>query len=201
MMSLIARNRTGMQIGDNTNLFDWTYIENAAYAHLLAADRLDVAHPKHARVAGEAFFISNDEPRPYWDFPHALWRVAGHTPKKITVIPKPVAMVVACIMELVSWFTGRPALLTRFRVTYVCLTRWCRIDKAKEALDYVPPVSLDEGIRRSAEVCLLLHVATSESSLGFSGGSKHSRSREASLGRCSETISIACKDIIYTAAL
>lgn len=32
--------QTHYQIGDNTNLFDWTYIENAAHAHLLAADRL-----------------------------------------------------------------------------------------------------------------------------------------------------------------
>lgn len=29
-----------MQIGDNHNLFDWTYVDNVAHAHLLAADRL-----------------------------------------------------------------------------------------------------------------------------------------------------------------
>ncbi|KAJ6508876.1 C-3 sterol dehydrogenase [Mycena sanguinolenta] len=32
---------THFQIGDNTNLFDWTYVGNVAAAHLLAADRLD----------------------------------------------------------------------------------------------------------------------------------------------------------------
>ncbi|EMD39814.1 hypothetical protein CERSUDRAFT_112075 [Gelatoporia subvermispora B] len=40
------RNQTHFQIGDNTNLFDWTYIENAAYAHLLAADRLAPPSPE-----------------------------------------------------------------------------------------------------------------------------------------------------------
>ncbi|TFY65520.1 hypothetical protein EVJ58_g1917, partial [Rhodofomes roseus] len=38
--------QTHYQIGDNTNLFDWTYIENAAYAHLLAADRLRPLSPE-----------------------------------------------------------------------------------------------------------------------------------------------------------
>jgi len=34
------RGQTHFQIGDNTNLFDWTYVTNVARAHLLAADGL-----------------------------------------------------------------------------------------------------------------------------------------------------------------
>ena len=34
------RNQTHFQIGDNRNLFDWTYVGNVAYAHILAADKL-----------------------------------------------------------------------------------------------------------------------------------------------------------------
>lgn len=34
------RNQTRFQIGDNTNLFDWTYVGNVAHAHVLAADKL-----------------------------------------------------------------------------------------------------------------------------------------------------------------
>lgn len=37
--------KTHFQIGDNNNLFDWTYVENVAHAHLLAADRLDSPPP------------------------------------------------------------------------------------------------------------------------------------------------------------
>ncbi|KAF7799201.1 hypothetical protein EIP86_010432 [Pleurotus ostreatoroseus] len=151
IMGLIEAKRTGMQIGDNSNLFDWTYIENAAHAHLLAADRLSLDHPKYAQVAGEAFFITNGEPRPYWDFPRALWKVAGHTPTKITVLSRPVAMILAAIMEFIGWITGKPSTLTRFRVTYLCTTRYFNIEKARRALDYEPIVALDEGIKRSAE--------------------------------------------------
>ena len=32
--------RSHFQIGNNTNLFDWTYVGNVAYAHILAADKL-----------------------------------------------------------------------------------------------------------------------------------------------------------------
>ncbi|EIW81397.1 C-3 sterol dehydrogenase [Coniophora puteana RWD-64-598 SS2] len=35
------RGQTHFQVGDNNNLFDYTYVENLATAHLIAADRLD----------------------------------------------------------------------------------------------------------------------------------------------------------------
>lgn len=34
------RNQTHFQVGDNTNMFDWTYVGNVAHAHVLAADKL-----------------------------------------------------------------------------------------------------------------------------------------------------------------
>lgn len=37
--------QTHFQIGDNTNLFDWTYVGNVARAHLLAADKLTTTPP------------------------------------------------------------------------------------------------------------------------------------------------------------
>ncbi len=39
------RGQTHFQIGDNTNLFDWTYVGNVAHAHLLAADKLEIPPP------------------------------------------------------------------------------------------------------------------------------------------------------------
>ena len=40
LCQVYERNQTHYQIGDNTNLFDWTYVGNVAHAHLLAADKL-----------------------------------------------------------------------------------------------------------------------------------------------------------------
>lgn len=43
LMQVFYNKQTHFQIGDNTNLFDWTYVTNVAKAHLLAADRLSKA--------------------------------------------------------------------------------------------------------------------------------------------------------------
>ena len=40
LYQVYERGQTHFQIGDNTNLFDWTYVTNVARAHLLAADKL-----------------------------------------------------------------------------------------------------------------------------------------------------------------
>ncbi|KAF8177993.1 C-3 sterol dehydrogenase [Pholiota molesta] len=45
MYQVYERGQTHFQIGDNTNLFDWTYVGNVARAHLLAADRLSTPPP------------------------------------------------------------------------------------------------------------------------------------------------------------
>ncbi|KZT10522.1 NAD(P)-binding protein [Laetiporus sulphureus 93-53] len=150
-MNVLESGRTGMQIGNNQNLFDFTYIPNAALAHLLAADRLSPSHPKYSFVHGEAFFITNGAPMPFWDFPRALWKEAGHVPTKITVIPRFLAMIIAFFMEIWGWITRTTPTLTRFRVTYVTTTRWCDITRAREALDYEPKYSIEEGIRDSVE--------------------------------------------------
>ncbi|KAI0917372.1 hypothetical protein AcW1_007427 [Taiwanofungus camphoratus] len=50
LYEVYERNQTHFQVGDNTNLFDWTYITNAAHAHLLAADRLIPMSPDQAET-------------------------------------------------------------------------------------------------------------------------------------------------------
>ncbi|KAJ3573214.1 hypothetical protein NP233_g2578 [Leucocoprinus birnbaumii] len=45
MYKVYEENKTHFQIGDNTNLFDWTYVGNVAKAHLLAADKLELPPP------------------------------------------------------------------------------------------------------------------------------------------------------------
>jgi len=61
---IIERARRGLlvQVGDGTNKVDVTYVENAADAHLLAADRLGAGSP----VNGQAYFISQGAPVILW---------------------------------------------------------------------------------------------------------------------------------------
>ncbi|EIW79993.1 hypothetical protein CONPUDRAFT_91182 [Coniophora puteana RWD-64-598 SS2] len=152
MMGVAQSGRAHLQLGDNENLFDWTYIGNAAKAHLLAADRLSPNHPKFRLVAGQAFFITNGDPRPWWDFPRLLWKTGGYKiPEKTTVIPKYAAYAIATLMEFFCWALRRKPSLTRMTVIYCCTSRWCDISKARHALDYNPDVSIEEGAKISVE--------------------------------------------------
>ncbi|OAV95680.1 hypothetical protein PTTG_04811 [Puccinia triticina 1-1 BBBD Race 1] len=41
LIEVLKTRKHGIQIGANTNLFDWTYVDNVVHAHILAAEKLD----------------------------------------------------------------------------------------------------------------------------------------------------------------
>ncbi|MCJ1362149.1 erg26, C-3 sterol dehydrogenase [Acarospora aff. strigata] len=157
MLKAYANRQTKFQLGDNDNLFDFTYVGNVAHAHILAVLALLSTHTlpttplDHERVDGEAFFITNDSPVYFWDFPRMVWKVAGDgtEPKDVWVIQKDWGLAIASVLEWVFWMLGRTPNLTRKHVRYSCMTRYYNIDKAKRRLGYKPIVSLEEGVRRA----------------------------------------------------
>lgn len=52
MVDLYFQGRSNIQVGGNENLFDFTYVRNAAHAHLLAALALLATHTVMARAGG-----------------------------------------------------------------------------------------------------------------------------------------------------
>ena len=150
------RKQTGFQLGDNNNLFDFTYVGNLADAHILAANALLKTYGMHTRpldherVDGEAFFITNDSPVYFWDYPRMVWHAVGDTKGlDVWVIPKTGGLVLASLLEWVMWVLGRKANLTRQVVKYSCMTRYYSCKKAKTRLGYRPRVGLEEGIKRT----------------------------------------------------
>ena len=75
---LIERARGGRlrRVGDGTNLVDMVYVENAAAAHLQAADALATGSP----VAGRPYFISQGEPVNCWQWIDEILALAGLPP-------------------------------------------------------------------------------------------------------------------------
>lgn len=162
--SVISNAREGkgrMQIGDNSNLFDWTYVENNAYAQLLTARALlksflHTPGSESDRVDGEAFAITNDDPWHFWTFTRALAAAAGYpvAEDRIIQIPWIVMMGVAWTLEWGYWILSlgsREPRLNRARVKYTTMQRTLDITKAKKRLGYRPQVSMQEGIDRSAK--------------------------------------------------
>lgn len=150
------------QMGDGRNLFDFTYVGNVAHAHIVAAEALlrradeSETPASSGRVDGQAFFITNDEPRPFWDFARAVAANAGFPVAKeqVWVIPKSVGLVIATIVEWIVWLfsmgTKQPT-MSRSAIKFSCMTRTYCIDRAKRDLGYRPVISLDEGIKRGVQ--------------------------------------------------
>ncbi len=146
---LIARARAGRlwRIGRKTNLIDTVYVDNAADAHLLAADRLAPGSP----VAGKAYFITQGEPLPLWDMVNRILTAAGLPPVTKT-IPAPIAYAAGWLCENVYGLLGLESEppMTRFVAGELSTSHWFNIDAARRDFGYRPAVSLDEGMKRLA---------------------------------------------------
>ncbi|KAK3372508.1 3-beta hydroxysteroid dehydrogenase/isomerase family-domain-containing protein [Podospora didyma] len=159
IINIYRQGRTNVQVGDNNNLFDFTYVENVAHGHLLAAHALLVTAASktvpldHERVDGEAFIITNDSPVYFWDFCRSVWAAAGSPlgTDHIWVLPRGVGMALGYLSEVFFSIIRKPPTFNRQRIVYSCMSRYYDITKAKKRLGYRPLVSLDEAVRRSVK--------------------------------------------------
>jgi nucleoside-diphosphate-sugar epimerase len=144
---LVARARAGQlaRIGSRTNLIDTVYVDNAAEAHLLAAERLAPGSP----VAGKVYFISQGEPLPLWEMVNRLLDAAG-APRVARAIPAPLALLLAWSFEAAHRVTGNhdEPRLTRFVVHELSTAHWFDISAARRDLGYAPAISIAEGLER-----------------------------------------------------
>ena len=87
-----------VMIGSNENLFDMTFVDNAANAHILAADKLSMECG-----AGEAFNITNDQPLFFWDMPKALFDGLGYKETMHIQIPRNVGFILGRMMDVMAY--------------------------------------------------------------------------------------------------
>ncbi|VEU21589.1 DEKNAAC102762 [Brettanomyces naardenensis] len=146
LRQVLKNKQTKFQVGNNDNLFDWTYAGNVADSHVLAAEKLLDSTTRDS-VAGEKFFITNDAPTYFWNLARTVWKADGHVDKFNFVLNRPVAIAVGYLSEFFCGLVGKEAGLTPFRVKVVCAYRYHNIAKAKKLLGYKPNVDLEQGIR------------------------------------------------------
>ncbi|MDD2853239.1 MAG: NAD-dependent epimerase/dehydratase family protein [Desulfuromonadaceae bacterium] len=144
---IVARARAGKlrRIGTRANLVDTVYVDNAARAHLLAADSL---FPRSA-LAGKCYFISDGEPLPLWDMVNHILAAADLPPLTRTVSPI-VATTLGVICEGI-WglfrLAGEPP-MTRFVAHELAAAHWFDIGAARRDFGYDPEISLQDGLLR-----------------------------------------------------
>jgi len=144
---IVARGRAGRlrRIGTRTCLVDTIYVDNAAEAHLLAADRLVPGAPP----SGRAYFISQNEPIPVWEMVDRILAAAGVPPVTRVISPK-VAYAAGTVLETVYRIlrlSGEPR-MTRFLARELSTAHWFDTAAARHDFGFTPRVSIDEGLER-----------------------------------------------------
>lgn len=150
--AIIARARAGrlkFAVGRERKLSDFTYCDNLVDALLLADEKLT----PESDLNGQALFITNGEPMPFWDFVKQVLARLGLPPIKGTV-PYSVAYSVAAVAEGIDTLRGGTLNsedgLSRFAIRYMCTHHYFSIDRARRLLGFEPKVSIAEGIERTA---------------------------------------------------
>ncbi|UCC29947.1 MAG: NAD-dependent epimerase/dehydratase family protein [Phycisphaerales bacterium] len=140
-----ARHRRLVQVGDGENLVDVTYVDNAAEAHLQAADALTATAP----CAGRAYFLSQGEPVPLWPWLTEILAAAG-VPKVTEIVSYRRAYRVGALLEVVNRFVPmlREPRMTRFLAVQLAKSHFFDISAARRDLGYQPRISTAEGVRR-----------------------------------------------------
>jgi nucleoside-diphosphate-sugar epimerase len=144
---IVAKGRTGKlrRIGVRPNLVDTVYVDNAARAHLLAADTLSPGSP----AAGNCYFISNNEPLPLWDMVNRILAAAGVPPVTRSISPS-VAYAVGCVCEgfwKLLQLSGEPP-MTRFVAHELASAHWFNTEAARRDFGYQAEISIEEGLAR-----------------------------------------------------
>lgn len=142
---IIERGKTGRLrlVGRQQNLVDSTYIDNAALAHVLAAEALTAS----GSCAGKAYFISNDEPLPMATLINKILAAAEISPVTKT-IPVQLAYTLGMLLEAVYTIFSikHEPIITRFVARQLACAHWYNLDAAKKDFAYHASVSIDEGM-------------------------------------------------------
>ncbi len=141
---IVERARSGRMalVGGGTALIDTTWVDNAADALVAAVDRAPFLH-------GEVLVVSNGEPRTVAELFGRIARAAGLQPSG-RVVPAGVASAAGAVAETL-WAASRrqeDPPMTRFLAEQLSTAHWFDQRRTREALQWKPTVSLDEGFAR-----------------------------------------------------
>lgn len=146
---LIQRARSGRlrRVGQGTNKVDMIYVENAAVAHLQAADGLKAGSP----VCGSAYFLSHAQPVNCWDWIDELLALAKLPPVRKSISFE-AAWRIGAMCEFAYKLLGKRTEppMTRFLAAQLAKDHYFDIRKACHEFAYKPQVSTAEGMRRLA---------------------------------------------------
>ncbi len=138
-----GRKRLLKKVGPGTNMVDITYVDNVAYAHVLAADNLSAS----GTAAGKAYFINQGEAVCLWDWINALFTELD-IPLVSSAIPFPLAYGVGALSELLytRFRPDKEPRMTRFLAEQLAKSHYFSSARARIDLGYSPIVTTEQGM-------------------------------------------------------
>ena len=144
---LINRARTGQlrRVGEGTNQVDNIYVENAAVAHIQAAEAMREGSP----VCGSAYFISQGDPVNCWGWINDILKLAK-LPRVKRSISYFWAYRLGHALEVYHDLLNieREPRMTRFLAAQLAKSHYFDISRARRDFGFQPAISLDEGMKR-----------------------------------------------------
>lgn len=144
---IITKGKSGKlrRIGNRLCLVDTVYVDNAARAHLQAAEKLAPG----SSVAGKAYFISNGEPIELWEMVNRILAAGGVAPVNRSISAEAAYAIGTICEKLWGWFrlSGEPP-MTRFVARELATSHWFDISAARNDFGYQPEVGTEEGLTR-----------------------------------------------------
>jgi len=135
------------RLGDGTAIFSHVYVENVAYAHIMAAEKLEKGSP----LEGQCYFITDHDATNFFDFVYDdICKKLGYE-----MPAKRIPYWLAKMFAVVSKWWGklkrgdRAPLLTNYTVAATCRAFSFTHAKATRDFGYEPIVSREEAIKRT----------------------------------------------------
>ncbi|MBW2376734.1 MAG: NAD-dependent epimerase/dehydratase family protein [Deltaproteobacteria bacterium] len=138
----LAAGQFKLTIGDGKSVTDNVHVDSVVDVHFLVAQKLT---DDPDLVAGEAYFVSDDEPTNPVVWYRPIVEGLGYSWPRWH-IPRPLAYAVAYVGEIVHYLGGPFPTVTRRGVLSICRDASFRVDKARAHLGYEPRTSAAEGI-------------------------------------------------------
>ncbi|CAN6485370.1 unnamed protein product [Victoria cruziana] len=153
LISQAKAGRSKYIIGDGDNMWDFTYIDNVAHAHICAEQAL---RSNTGNVSGKAFFITNGGPMKLWQFISLVLGGLGYERPTVRIPVKPVllmAMLAEHLERMSSTYRRGTSYLSLSAARQLSCVKTYECSEAKRFLGYSPIVTMEEGITLTVDSC------------------------------------------------
>lgn len=140
-----ANRKIGIPLfNDGKNIVDITCVENVALALRLAIESKN--------AVGNTYNITNGEPREFKNILEELFEQINEPPKYLKInlnLMYGVSSIIEFIYKLFHIY--KEPMITKYNICTLGYSQTLNIEKAKKDLNYIPKMTLSEGIKKYAE--------------------------------------------------